>query len=343
MDKFDNQADVQKSLVVAEKKRKRGNALRQNTLPLHIMLLPALLLVLVYNYAPMLGIAIAFQDFSPEYAEGSILRLFFGSPLADYKGLGHFVFMFNKPDAMRALWNTVIIALWKIVTMFFSPIILALMLNEVRKEWFKKTVQTVVYLPHFLSWVIMAGIIFQILSRQGIVNNLCVAFVDFCNSVFNAGFEPWERIAFLQDKNLFRGIIIITNMWKEIGWSTIVYLAAIAGVDPTLYEAAVMDGAGKAKQCWHVTLPGMKPIIVLTLVLSLQSVLNAGFDQIYNLYNSQVYETGDVLDTYVYRISFNSGQWSLGTAVGLFKSAVSLVLIAISYWLAGKFAGYQIF
>lgn len=323
-------------VVVLEKKgniSKRGNAHRQNTLPLHIMLIPGIILVLIYCYAPMLGIIIAFQDFNPaKNSDGSIFSLFFSSPWTTDNGLGHFKFIFGNADAMQAIINTIIIAVWKIITMFFAPIILALSLNEVRKSFLKRTVQTIVYLPHFLSWVILAGILFQLLSTNGIVNSL------LSDTVSN-----YSPVSFLQMPNLFRPLVIITNIWKEIGWSTIIYLAAISGVDPTLYEAAVMDGAGKVKQCWHITLPGMKAIIVLSLVLSLQGILNAGFDQIFNMYSVDVYSTGDIIDTYIYRIGFRGGEYSLGAAVGLFKSVISLILITISYWLAYEFAGYEIF
>lgn len=314
------------------KSNKRKPIIRQTTLPLHIMLIPGAFLLLVFHYAGMLGIVIAFQDFNPALCDGTMWSMFFDSPWTDHNGFGNFVMMFSKDDAMRALMNTIIIAVWKIVTMFFAPIILSLLLNEVRKSWFKRSVQTVVYLPHFLSWVILAGIVVQILSKDGIVNTI-MGQID----------KDYSPILFLQNKDMIRPILIITNIWKEIGWSTIIYLAAISGVDPTLYEAAVIDGANKLQQCWYITLPGMKPIIVLSMVLSLQGVMHAGFDQIFNLYNAMTYETADIIDTFVYRISFTGGQFALGAAVGLFKSIISLGLISISYWMAYKFANYEIF
>ena len=329
--------DIDDSLELIALKKKGKRNLRLNTTPLHIMLLPAVLLTLIYAYSPMLGIVIAFQDFSPVNSDGSIFSIFFGSPMAEVNGerniFGNFVHVFGNSDAIRAIRNTLIIAISKIVTMFFSPIILSLLLNEVKNRFVARTVQTVVYLPHFLSWVILAGILVQVLSSTGVINSVL-------KMIFG---DDYPAIMFLQKPEWFRPIVIITNIWKEIGWSTIVYLASISGVDPTLYEAAIMDGASKLRQCWHITLPGMRPIIVLNLVLSLQGILGAGFDQIYNLYNVQTYETGDVIDTFVYRLSFQQSQFSLGAAVGLLNSVVGMMLISISYTLAKKLANYQIF
>ena len=329
------------------KKVRRKSVVRQATLPLHIMLLPGLILVLVFHYSTMLGVIIAFQKFDPVNSNGTLLSVFFGSPWASNNGLGNFLDVIMNAEAMRATFNTIVIACTKIVTMFFSPIILSLMLNEIRKQVVKGGIQTVLYLPHFISWVILAGIVTQLLSTTGIINNLFATF-HYANpqaALTDSGAQMvlYNRINFLSSPNMFQPIIIISNIWKEIGWSTIIYLAAISGVDPTLYEAAVMDGANKLKQMWHITLPGMKPIIVLLLVLSLQGVLNAGFDQIFNLYSIPTYEKGDIIDTFVYRISFERSQWAIGAAVGFIKSLISLILITVSYTLAYKLANYEIF
>jgi len=196
---------------------------------------------------------------------------------------------------------------------------------------FKRTVQTMIYLPNFLSWVILSGILLEILSpTTGIVNDL-LAWLGF------------ERIFFLGRADWFPAVMVISDVWKEFGFNTIVYLAALAGINPVLYEAAVIDGANRWRQTWHVTLPGMTPIIVLLATLSLGQVLNAGFDQIFNLYSPTVYETGDIIDTYVYRLGLANGQFGVATAVGLFKSVISLGLISLSYFLAYRFANYRIF
>jgi putative aldouronate transport system permease protein len=228
-------------------------------------------------------------------------------------------------------FNTVFIALMKIVSDLAFPVLLALMLNEVRRGWFKKTVQTITFMPFFLSWVILAGILLDVFSpREGIVNQLLAAF----------GVEP---VYFFGTPSIFPYMIVATNIWKEIGYNAIIVLAAITGIDPTLYEAAIVDGAKRIKQAVYVTVPSITPIVLLLAILSLANVLNAGFDQVFNLYSPSVYATGDILDTYVYRLGFSQGQYSLATAVGLFKSAISFVLIVISYRIANKYSDYHIF
>ncbi|UVI32025.1 ABC transporter permease [Paenibacillus spongiae] len=290
--------------------------------PLHLMLLPGVILVLIYSYGPMLGIVIAFQKFMP--ARGGL----FDSP---WIGLDNFRYVLDMPDSMRILKNTVIIAVFKIIVGFVVPIIVSLLLNEVRKEFFKRGIQTLIYLPHFLSWIILGGILIDVLSpSSGIVNQFLSLF----------GFEP---IYFLGDNSWFRPVLVITDVWKEFGFNTIVYLAALTGINPALYEAAIVDGAGRWKQTLHITLPGMMPIIVLTMTLAMGNVLNAGFDQVFNLYSPQVYESGDIIDTFVYRIGLVDAQYGVATAVGLFKSIVSFTFISVSYYLAYRFANYRIF
>jgi len=201
----------------------------------------------------------------------------------------------------------------------------------VRKEFMKRTIQTLVYLPHFLSWIIMGGILIDILSpTSGIVNQFLHWF----------GIKP---IYFLGDNNWFRYVLVASDTWKEFGFNTIVYLAALTGINPSLYEAAIVDGAGRWKQTLYVTIPGMAPIMILLLTLSLGNVLNAGFDQVFNLYSPQVYETGDIIDTFVYRIGLVDAQYGVATAVGLFKSFVSMIFISLSYYIAYRFANYRIF
>ncbi len=301
--------------------RTRRPRSRVSETPLHLMILPGLILTLVYSYGPMLGIVIAFQYYVPT-------RGLLGS---DWAGLENFTFVMSLPATWDVLRNTVFIALMKIVAGLIAPLFTALLLNEARKEWFKRGIQTLIYLPHFLSWVILGGILIDILSpSQGIVNQLL-------------GLFGVESIYILGDNAWFPSVLVISDTWKEFGFGTIVYLAALTAIDPTLYEAAVMDGAGHLRQAWHVTLPGMRPIIVLLATLSLGSILNAGFDQVFVLYSPQVYQSGDIVDTFVYRMGLIDAQYSLATAVGLLKSVVSLVFISLAYLLAFRFAGYRIF
>ncbi|OQY31943.1 MAG: protein lplB [Spirochaetaceae bacterium 4572_59] len=290
-------------------------------IPLHIMILPALVLIIIFNYGPMVGIIIAFEKYIPT-------KGFFGSK---WVGLDNFRYILSMPDIQQILKNTIVIAMTKIVVGLFIPVIVALSLNELGSDRTKRAIQTSIYLPHFLSWVILGGILVDILSpSSGFVNKI----------LGSLGVEP---IFFLGDNDWFQFTVIITNTWKEFGYATIIYLAAITSVDPNLYEAAIVDGANRWRQTWHITLPGMKTIIILMTVLSLGAVLNAGFDQLFNLYNPIVYETGDIIDTFVYRLGLIDAQFGPATAVGLFKSLVSLVFISVSYFLADKLAGYSIF
>ncbi len=285
------------------------------------MLLPGVILVFIYSYLPMAGIAIGFQKFMPS-------KGMFGSK---WTGLDNLHYMLNMPGIGRVVFNTIYIASMKIALGQIFPIVIALLLNEIVRQKFKKIVQTLIYLPHFLSWIILGGILVDILSPgQGIVNQFLGLF----------GVKP---IYFLGDNDWFPYTLVVTDIWKEFGFNTIVYLAALTAINPSLYEAAYMDGAGRWKQTWHVTLPGMMPIIVLLATLSLGNVLNAGFDQVFNLYGPAVYESGDIIDTLVYRTGLVDMQYGVATIVGLFKSVVSLILISVSYWTAYRFANYRIF
>ncbi|MFK7692201.1 ABC transporter permease [Paenibacillus sp. HJGM_3] len=291
-----------------------------HNMPLHLMLLPAIILVLIFSYWPMLGVVMAFEKFIPT-------KGIFGS---DWVGLKNFKYVFNLPDIWTILWNTIFIATMKIVAGLVVPITFALLLNELVRERIKRTVQTLIYLPHFLSWVILGGVLIDVLSLKGIVNEVI-------------GFFGVEPIYFLGSNSWFPYVLVITDVWKEFGFGTIVYLAALTSIDPSLYEAAIVDGANRWKQTVHITIPGIMPIVILMTTLSLGSVLNAGFDQVFNLYSPQVYESGDIIDTFVYRIGMIDAQYSVATAVGLFKSVVSLLFISVSYGLAYRFAGYRIF
>ena len=286
------------------------------------MLLPGILFLLVYHIAPMFGSVIAFQDFVP--AKG-----FFGSKWA---GLENFKFMFQLPDTWSILSNTLIIAVSKIIFNLIFAVLFAILLNELRQLWLKKAIQTIAYLPHFLSWVILATIFRDILDPSGLVNTV----------LMNLHLVQ-EPIFFLGDNSWFQGVIVATDVWKEFGYSAVMFIAALAGVNPELYEAAAIDGAGRLRRIWHITLTSIRPTIVLVATLNIANIFNAGFDQIFNLYSPVVYASGDVIDTYVYRAGFVSAQYSLATAVGLMKSIVSFLLIIVSYKLADRFAGYRIF
>lgn len=285
------------------------------------MLIPGLIFVILFSYIPMAGILMAFQKYIPT-------KGLFGSPFVGWK---NFQFLLDYPDIGRIVFNTLYIATMKIIAGLIVPITIAILLNELRKEWVKRAFQTMVYLPHFLSWVLLSGIVIDVLSPStGILNQLLGLF----------GVKP---IFFLGDNSWFPYVMVITDVWKEFGFGTIIYLAALTNINPALYEAAEIDGAGRWKQTLYVTLPGMMPIIVLMLTLNIGNVLNAGFDQIFNLYSPQVYESGDIIDTFVYRMGIEQAQYGFATAVGLLKSVVSFILISVSYVLAYRFANYRIF
>lgn len=284
------------------------------------MMIPGMLFVLIFSYVPMAGIIMAFQDYVP--AKGIL-----GS---DFVGLEHFKYMFSLPDIGQIVKNTVVIAVGKIILGTAMAIAFAILLNEIRVKFFKKTVQTIVYLPHFLSWVVLAAVVVNMVNLDGSVNQILEML-------------GLEKINFLGSNTWFRPMIIVTDVWKEFGYNSIVYLAAITSIDPGLHEAAAMDGASWWKRVWHITLPGMLPIILLMGAMNLTSILSAGFDQIYNLYSPMVYQTGDVLDTYVYRVGMIGRQYSFSTAVGLLRSAVGMVLMLTANGLAKKFTDRKIF
>lgn len=289
---------------------------------LHAMMLPCLILLVIYSYLPLAGLKIAFEKFIPS-------RGLFGQQ--EFVGLKWFTYLFKMDDFFYATQNTLIIACSKLVLTMFTSIFFAILINEVRRASLRRAVQTIVYLPHFISWIILASIFIDLLSpTSGPVNGLIKAL----------GGQP---IYFLGSNKWFQPTLIITDIWKEFGFGTIVYLAAITSIDPSLYEASIIDGANKAQQIFHVTIPGLFNIIALLALLNIGAVLGGNFDQVFNLYSPQVYRTGDILDTLVYRIGLVDFNFSLATAVGLFKSLVSMVLISLSYFLAWKFADYRIF
>jgi putative aldouronate transport system permease protein len=287
--------------------------------PYHLLLLPCVVVVFIFSYVPLYGLVIAFQRYN--IARG------FSSP---WVGLANFRQIFSQAQFPRTIGNTLYIAVFKIIGGVIVPVFFSLLLNEIQNVRFKRIFQTLIYLPYFLSWVIMAGLLIDILSLDGLVNRFLGIFRN-------------EPVPFLIDPKIFPWTMIVTDLWKGFGFGTVVYLAALTGIDPELYEAALVDGAGRWKQTVYITLPMLAPTVVLMSILSLGSILNAGFDQIYNLYSPIVYSTGDIIDTFVYRLGIQQAQYSIGTAVGLFKSVISAILILSSQYLADKVAGYRVF
>ncbi|MBO0993201.1 ABC transporter permease [Bacillus sp. SD088] len=281
---------------------------------LYLIMVPGIIYFILFKYLPMWGVIIAFQDYS----------VFGGLLESTWVGLQHFNHMFQDREFYQVLWNTFIISFYKLLWGFPGPIVLAILLNEIRNMGYKRAIQTLAYLPHFLSWVIVGGILINILSPStGIVNEV----IKFL------GMNP---ILFLADTSWFRSVLVASDIWKEIGWGAIIYLAALAGVDPQLYEAATVDGANKWKQLWYVTIPALLPTIAILFVLRLGNVLDVGFEQIFVLYNPVVYEVADVIETYVYRAGIEQAQFSYTTAVGLFKSVIALVLVYLANKAAKK-------
>lgn len=286
----------------------------------HVMMIPGMLFLIVFSFVPMFGIVMAFQDYVPAK----------GITGSSFVGLQHFKYMFSLPDISAVIRNTVVIALGKIILGTIVSIAFAILLNEIKNKLLKKSVQTLVYLPHFLSWVVLAAVITNMFKLDGSINQVLQSLGA-------------ERINFLGSNSVFQSLLIGTDVWKEFGYNSIVYLAAITAIDPGLHESAAMDGANWWKRVWHITIPGMLPIILLMAAMNLSNVLSAGFDQVYNLYTPSVYQSGDILDTYVYRIGLVSRQYSFGTAVGLFKSVIGMVLMIGANELAKKTTDRKIF
>lgn len=294
---------------------------RTQQMMLHLMLLLPVAILFIYSYLPMAGIVIAFQKFMPGLG-------FVKSP---WVGFDNFEYISQMPNIWKVIRNTVFIASMKIAAGFFVPLLFSLLLNEVNRSLVKRSIQTVIYLPHFLSWVLVGGLMIDLLSPTN----------GFVNQVLGmVGIEP---IYFLGDNRWFPFVMVISDVWKEFGFGTILFMAALAGVDPSLYEAAIVDGAGRWKQTLYVTLPGILPISMLIMILGTGNILNAGFDQVFNLYSPLVYEKGDILDTLVFRIGITNAQYGWATAIGLFKSLVSCALLIFSYRLAFKLTGYRVF
>lgn len=278
------------------------------------MILPGFLYFIVFKYLPMGGLIIAFQDYQP----------FLGITGSPWVGLKHFIRLFTEPTFLMLLKNTLILFAMNIVFFFPLPIILALMLNEVRNKWFKNAVQTMMYLPHFMSWVIIVSITYVFLNMDGGVVNEMLAAVGL------------QKVSFLTAPEWLRTMYIGQIIWKELGWSTIIFLAAITVVDPQLYEAVEIDGGGRWRKTWHITLPAIRPVIITLLILKIGSTLDLGFEHMYLLLNSMNREVGEIFDTYIYTAGLKNGQLSFSTTVGLFKGLVGLVLVMLSNKLAKK-------
>ena len=283
----------------------------------YFMFLPAAILLFIFNYVPMYGVVLAFKEFSPK---AGIL----GSRWA---GLANFKTLFSNPYFFTVLGNTLKISLLKFVAGFPIPIVLSLMLNEVRSRKFKRTVQTVSYLPYFISWVVVAGILINICSIEGgLVNRLIIAL----------GGEP---VNFFGNGKAFLGLLVVSDIWKGAGWGTIIYFAALSGVDPAIWEAAMIDGAGRWQRIVHIIFPALVPAISINLLMTCSNVMYAGFDQIFNLYNRTVYASADIIDTYIYRIGITDGKYEMSTALGLFNSVITLILVLTANKLIHKLGG----
>lgn len=268
------------------------------------MMLPAIAYYILFHYVPMYGAVLAFKDFQ-------LLKGIWNSP---WIGMHHFMYAFSDPVFMQVLKNTIIISFYKLIFGFPVPVVFALLLNEVASAKFKKLAQTISYLPHFISWVVMAGIFMSILSIDGLVNSVIKLF----------GMDP---VLFMGNEQYFRLILVLTEIYKSFGWGAIVYFAAISGINGELYEAAIIDGAGRFKRVIYITIPMLAPVMAILLILSMAGILDAGFDQIFNMYSVNVYRVSDIIDTYVYRKGMVEMKYSYATAVGLFKSVVALIMI----------------
>jgi putative aldouronate transport system permease protein len=317
-------AVVKKSL--APKKRSHFKEFVKQ-LDLQLLVIPSILLIIIFAYIPMYGIIMAFQEFEPGDIPG----------FSVWKGLYQFELLFKAPDFLRVLRNTLAISALKIIFTFPAPIILAVMLNEVRGTAFKRSVQTISYLPHFISWVVGARLMFDFFSvDNGAINSILMAL-----GIVN------KAVPFMQTGEWFWPMAVITDLWKEIGWNAIIYIAAITSIDPELYEAAEIDGAGRYAKMWHITVASIMPTIVLLLILTVGNLLNANFDQIMNMTNqmtnARLRDYADVIDTYVYRLGLSNGRYSYATAAGLVKAIVNFALLLGANWLAGRRGGTALF
>lgn len=305
-----------RALAVSSRRNRFAAYMKQNYW-LYLFLIPGMAFLFIMNYLPMFGIVIAFKDF----------RVVKGVFDSEWLGLQHFEYLFHAPDFYRILKNSLILSMMRLVCGFPMPIILALMMNEMGSQAYKRTMQTILYLPHFISWVIVISILYNILSGStGLVNDVIVKFGG-------------QKIPFLTTAKYFRPILVLTDIWKGAGWGTIVYMAAIAGIDSALYEAAFIDGASRLQRIWYVTLPTIAGTIVVMLIMRTGSILNNGFEEVYLLKNALTSEVADIFETYTYEIGLQSGQFSYASAVGLFQSVVGCIMIFVTNTAARKIGG----
>ena len=310
--------------VLAKKLTSFGNYLRQHW-TLYLMLIPGLFFLFIYKLLPLYGLQIAFKDYKI-FAAGDPWSAIAAS---EWCGFEHFAKLFGSSQFTKVLTNTLVINGLKILWLFPIPIICAILLNEIRQKIYQKLCQTLIYVPYFFSWVLIFGIFYSLLGSYGIVNNIIASLGG-------------SRVGFFSDQSVFRSVLVFTEGWKEIGYNTIIYLAAITGIDVTLYEAARMDGANKFKQIWHITMPGLLPTIVLMLIMKVGYILTIGFEQILVFYSPAVYDVADIIETYVYRIGMGQADFSLATALGLFNAVVAFVLIVGANTVSKKTLGRSI-
>lgn len=288
---------------------------------IYLMLLPGILFLLVFKYTPMYGIQLAFKQF----------MLNKGITASPWVGLDNFRYIWIESEFWRAFGNTIIIAFLKLLIAFPFPVVLAILINEYKGEKYKKALQVVYTFPHFLSWVIVSGMMFNLLSNTGALNNL-ISLMGF------------DRVNFLANKRTFRMLMVSTDMWKEAGWGTIIYLAAITGISPSLYEAATVDGANRWQNIIHITWPGIRNVVILMFIMRVGHVMDAGFMQVLNMYNPAVYEVADIIDTYIYRLTFERAvEFGVSTAVGLFKGVTNLMFLLTANAISKKFKHSGIF
>ena len=297
----------------AHRRRQSGFRRLRKEKYLWLLVLPGLIYFAVFKYLPMFGIVIAFKKYNP----------FTGIWKSPWAGFEYFQRMMDSPDVLRVLWNTLVLSFYQIAFVFFVPIVLALMINEIAYPGLKRLIQTVIYLPHFLSWVVVAGVFYLLFNSGGSVTSILAGL-------------GYDNANVLTDPAMFRPLIILQSIWKEAGWGTILYLAALLGVDPELYEAAKIDGAGRFRQMWNISLPGIRSTVCILLILRMGSVLDVGFEQIFLMLNPQVSQVGEVIDTYVYFLGIRQGNFSFAAAVGLTKGIVGLFMIASANWLTRR-------
>ncbi|WP_246067068.1 ABC transporter permease [Paenibacillus koleovorans] len=311
-----NQPLIEKAVSI-----RRKRIYKKTLFSLYLLLAPALILLFVFHYIPMYGIIIAFQNYSP----------YKGFIHSDWVGVKYFAYFLSDPTFWKVLGNTVILSVYDLVFGFTAPIFFALLANELVNKSFKRITQTISYLPHFLSWVVVSGLFYQILSpTTGMVNEAL-------------GWIGIKPLFFMTEVEWFRSILVFSEIWKNVGWSAILYFAVIAGIDTSLYEAAMMDGAGRLRQIFHITLPAMVPMIVLLLLLKVSTIFSIGFERVFTMQNSLVLDVSDVISTYVYRLGLERAQYSLTTAISFVQSTLSFVLLITANKVSKKFVGLGLY